>query len=210
MTEAFWDIEFAFGAAKFEQLPPEVGVEVAFAGRSNAGKSTAINTICNRKRLAFVSKTPGRTQQLNFFRVPEVGFLVDLPGYGYAKVAGTMKSTWGRLIGDYIMQRRSLRGVIIMMDCRHPFTDLDLQLLQWMEQIPRPIHILLTKSDKLNRQQGNKVLADAEKLLATRPGTYSVQLFSGTSKYGVEEARGVVRAWLLGQDSNEISDGGAP
>lgn len=190
------DIEFAFGAARLDQLPPEDEPEVAFAGRSNAGKSTALNAICHRKRLAFVSKTPGRTQQLNFFRIATGGFLVDLPGYGYARVAGDLRSTWGELLGTYVTQRQALRGIVVVMDSRHPFTDLDLQLLDWVQQSPRPIHVLLTKADKLNRQQGNRTLREAENFLSQRPGIYSVQLFSGPGKLGVEEANTQVLSWL--------------
>ncbi|MSQ59811.1 MAG: YihA family ribosome biogenesis GTP-binding protein [Betaproteobacteria bacterium] len=197
MSATYLDVEFAFGAAKLEQLPPDEGPEVAFAGRSNSGKSTAINALCNRKRLAFVSKTPGRTQQINFYRVATGGFLVDLPGYGYAKVAGSLRSTWGKLLGTYVTERRPLRGIVVMMDSRRPFTDLDLQLLEWIQQSPRPVHMLLTKADKLNRQECNRLLNQARDQLAAMPGFHTVQLFSGASKLGVEEARAKVLQWLL-------------
>lgn len=190
------ELAFAFGVARPEQLPPEEGPEVAFAGRSNAGKSTAINAICNRKRLAFVSKTPGRTQQINFFRVGTGGFLVDLPGYGYAKVAGSLRSTWDVLLDTYLTQRPALQAIVVMMDSRHPFTDLDLQLLDWLQPISRPVHILLTKADKLNRQEANRTLREAQTFLAQRPGLYSVQLFSGATRVGVEQAREKVIGWL--------------
>ncbi|MFN0313846.1 MAG: ribosome biogenesis GTP-binding protein YihA/YsxC [Burkholderiales bacterium] len=196
MTAAYLDVEFAFGAAKLDQLPAEEVAEVAFAGRSNSGKSTAINALCNRKRLAFVSKTPGRTQQINFFRVATGGFLVDLPGYGYAKVPGTLRSTWGKLLGTYVTERSALRGLVVMMDSRRPFTDLDIQLLEWVQQSPKPVHLLLTKADKLNRQECNRLLQQARDQLAAMPGIYTVQLFSGASKLGVEEARAKVLQWL--------------
>ncbi len=196
MTDAYLNVDFAFGAAKLDQLPVQEGPEVAFAGRSNSGKSTAINALCNRKRLAFVSKTPGRTRQINFFRVSSGGFLVDLPGYGYAKVSGSLRSAWGSLLGGYVTQRQALRGIVVMMDSRHPFTDLDFQLLDWIGQSPRPVHMLLTKADKLNRQECNRLLKQAQEQLAGMPGLYTVQLFSGASKLGVEEARGKVMEWL--------------
>jgi GTP-binding protein len=196
MTAAYLDVEFAFGAAKLDQLPLDEGAEVAFAGRSNSGKSTAINALCNRKRLAFVSKTPGRTQQINFFQVATGGFLVDLPGYGYAKVPGTLHATWGKLLGTYVAERRALRGIVVMMDSRHPFTDLDIQLLEWVQQSPKPVHMLLTKADKLNRQECNRLLQQARDRLAAMPGLHTVQLFSGASKLGVEEARAKVMQWL--------------
>jgi len=189
MTDSFLDVTFAFGAASRSQFPLEGEPEVAFAGRSNAGKSTAINALCNRKRLAFVSKTPGRTQQINFFRLAKGGFLVDLPGYGYAKVEDKLRSSWDRLLGSYIGERRSLRGVFLIMDARRPFTDLDLQLMDWLAQSRRPVHVLLTKSDKLVRQQQNALLKQAEIRLAGMEGEYSVQLFSGLARKGVESAR---------------------
>jgi GTP-binding protein len=209
MTDAFPEMEFAFGAARYDQIPPATGLEVAFAGRSNAGKSTAINAICNRKRLAFVSKTPGRTQQVNFFRVAELGCLVDLPGYGYAKVAGTLRSTWDRLLADYLSQRAALRGIVVMMDSRHPFTDLDVQLLEWLERYPRPIHVLLTKCDKLNKQQANRTLALAREQFHGRSDLYSVQLFSAPAKLGVEEARAKVLGWLTPDTGSGPSDAAA-
>lgn len=200
MTDAFPGVEFAFGAARYEQIPLAEGPEVAFAGRSNAGKSTAINAICNRKRLAFVSKTPGRTQQVNFFRMSTGGCLVDLPGYGYAKVAGAVRSTWDRLLGDYLAQRAALRGIVVMIDSRHPLTDLDLHLLEWLERYPRPTHVLLTKSDKLNRQEANRTLNLVRDALRVRSELYSVQLFSAPGKVGIEQARGVILDWLVQQD----------
>lgn len=196
MTESFPDATFAFGAARYDQIPPATGPEVAFAGRSNAGKSTAINAICNRKRLAFVSKTPGRTQQVNFFRLPSGGCLVDLPGYGYAKVAGTLRSTWDRLLGDYLARREALRAVVVIMDSRHPLTELDLQLLDWLERYPRPTHVLLTKSDKLNRQEANRTLKLVRDALRDRSPLYTVQLFSGPGKTGIQEARNQILGWL--------------
>ena len=121
---------------------------------------------------------------------------MDLPGYGYAKVSGSLRSTWGNLLGSYVTQRQALRGIVIMMDSRHPFTELDFQLLEWIQQSPRPVHLLLTKADKLNRQERNRLLKEARDQLETMPGLYTVQLFSGASKLGVEEARGKVLEWL--------------
>jgi len=196
MTEAFPAIDFAFGAAHYDQIPLATGPEVAIAGRSNAGKSTAINAICQRKRLAFVSKTPGRTQQINFFRLSTGACLVDLPGYGYAKVGGGMRSTWDRLLGDYLARRAALRAIVVIMDSRHPLTELDMQLLEWLERNPRPVHVLLSKVDKLNRQEVQRTLRTVREQLSRRPVPYTVQLFSAPAKVGLAEARARILEWL--------------
>ena len=168
---------------------PAPGVpEIAFAGRSNAGKSSAINALAGRRRLAFVSKAPGRTQLINFFSLGQDAFLVDLPGYGYAGVPLEIRRHWGELVGDYIAHRTSLAAVVVVMDARHPLTVLDRQLLAWLREASRPAHLLLTKADKLSRQAAQatlaKVRADSEALL---PGT-TVQLFSSLKGEGIEEA----------------------
>src|SRR6478735_4637498 len=134
------------------KLPAPGAPEIAFAGRSNAGKSSAINTLAGRRRLAFVSKTPGRTQLINFFDLGGRAFLVDLPGYGYAGVPGEVRAHWKELVGTYISERPSLAGVVVVMDVRHPLTSLDTTLLDWLNEAGRPAHILLTKSDKLSKQ----------------------------------------------------------
>jgi GTP-binding protein len=177
------------------QMPPEAGLEVAFAGRSNAGKSSALNTLAGRNRLAFVSKTPGRTQLVNFFEVAPERFLVDLPGYGYAKVPEKERLHWRYLVGGYLQNRASLCGLVSIMDIRHPLTPLDENLLAYFLPTGRPIHVLLTKADKLGRQQALTQLASVRNALAGG-GKVTVQLFSSLKRTGVDEAREVLGGWL--------------
>jgi GTP-binding protein len=174
------------------QLPPPGAAEIAFAGRSNAGKSSAINTLAGRRRLAFVSKTPGRTQLINFFSLGGVAFLVDLPGYGYAGVPGEVREHWKSLVGTYIAERTSLAGVVVVMDSRHPLTDLDLTLLEWLQASGRPAHVLLTKSDKLSKQAAQVTLARVRARLAQLHPGATVQLFSSLKREGVDEAAKVL------------------
>lgn len=188
-------VEYFASAHDLNQLPPEGGREVAFAGRSNAGKSSAINAIAGRNRLAFVSKTPGRTQLINLFRVAEERYLVDLPGYGFAKVPEVERRRWGNLIGGYLQSRSSLVGLVAIMDIRHPLTPLDEQLIDWFLPVGRPIHILLTKADKLSRQQAAKQLAQVRRAVAGR-GEITAQTFSSLSRAGVDDAVGLVSRWL--------------
>ena len=183
--------------ANLRDLPRDSHREVAFAGRSNAGKSSAINTLAGRVRLAFVSKTPGRTQHLNYFTLAEGKYFVDLPGYGYAKAPEEIRSQWEGLIGPYLSGRQPLVGLVVIMDCRRPLTDLDRRLIDWFRPTGRPIHILLSKADKLSRQDQTKVLRGVQAELATwGEGLYSVQLFSSLKKSGVEEAERVLAGWL--------------
>lgn len=178
------------------QLPQDSGREVAFAGRSNAGKSSAINALTDHHGLAHTSKTPGRTQLLNFFSLDAEHRLVDLPGYGYARVPAEVKRHWDQLINDYLQRRRSLVGMVLVMDIRHPLTDFDRQLIQWCAVAHLPLHILLTKADKLRR---GPALAEAQKVrreLASQSGEVTVQTFSALKKEGVEEARARIRTWL--------------
>jgi GTP-binding protein len=191
----FREAEFVLAVHDFAQLPPEAGIEVAFAGRSNAGKSSAINAIVYRRRLAFVSKTPGRTQTINYFSLGAQRFLVDLPGYGYAAVPSEERRSWGTLISTYIRSRRSLRGLIVVMDVRRPFTPLDRQLLNWIAPFGKASHVLLTKADKLVKREAMTALLKAESIVSQFSGC-SVQLFSGTTGRGVEEARSVIAEWL--------------
>jgi GTP-binding protein len=170
------------------ELPPPGVPELAFAGRSNAGKSSAINTLTGRRRLAFVSKTPGRTQLINFFALGEGAFLVDLPGYGYADAPGEVRRHWEMLVGEYIASRASLAAVVVVMDARHPLMPLDRQLLGWLHDAGRPAHVLLTKSDKLSKQAAQTTLAKVRRdLAATWPGS-TAQLFSSLKGEGIEEA----------------------
>ncbi len=191
----FRNIEFVTGVAAARDLPPARGAEVAFAGRSNAGKSSAINTIVQRKRMAFVSKTPGRTQQINFFRVGDQRYLVDLPGYGYAAVPKAARAQWHELIGQYLHARSSLRGIVLIMDARHPLTPLDRQLLDWLTPGGRPLHVLLSKADKLGKQEAVDTLRRATADLRGCYSDCSVQLFSSTRKIGVVEAAPPNHAW---------------
>ena len=170
------------------ELPRPGAPELAFAGRSNAGKSSAINTLTGRRRLAFVSKTPGRTQLINFFSLGDGAFLVDLPGYGYAGVPGEVRRHWETLVGGYIASRESLAAVVVVMDARHPMTPLDRQLIEWLRAAERPTHILLTKADKLSKQAAQRTLAKVRaEAQALWPGT-TVQLFSSLKGEGIDEA----------------------
>lgn len=188
------DIAFFTTVADLSELPLS-DAEVAFVGRSNAGKSSVINTLARRNRLAFVSKTPGRTQHLNFFSLGAGRFLVDLPGYGYAEVPGAMKRYWQGLLADYLQTRVQLRGLVVVMDVRHPLTPLDVQLLDWFAPTCRPILVLLTKADKLNRQQATTQLRKVSAAMAHQPQV-TVQVFSATAKTGVEKAETVLANWF--------------
>ena len=192
----FRNASFFTTIAHLRDLPPEAVAEVAFAGRSNAGKSSAINTLADHTRLAFVSKTPGRTQHLNYFRLAEGKFLVDLPGYGYAKAPDEVRGAWEGLIGPYLEGRSPLKGVVLIMDSRHPLTELDVQLIEWFAPTGKPIHILLTKADKLTRQQQTQTLRDVRAALTELGEQCSVQLFSSLKKTGIEAAESVLGQWL--------------
>ena len=170
------------------ELPPPGAPEIAFAGRSNAGKSSAINALTRRRKLAFVSKTPGRTQLINFFSLGEAAFLVDLPGYGYAGVPGAVRKHWELLVGGYIASRPSLAAVVVVMDIRHPLTPLDVRLLDWLREAGRPVHVLLTKGDKLSRQAALTTLRKVRGELAQVCPGATVQVFSSLKDEGLEEA----------------------
>ncbi len=177
-------------------LPLHGGKEVAFVGRSNAGKSSAINTLANHTRLAFTSKTPGRTQHLNYFDLGESRYLVDLPGYGYAKVPPEVQAHWEQLLSEYLQTRDALCGLVIIMDARHPLTDLDQRMLDWFGLTGKPVHVLLTKGDKLSRQQATQTLNRVKLHLTEHFPNYSVQLFSSLKKTGTDEAEAVIAAWF--------------
>ena len=179
------------------QLPPDGGFEVAFAGRSNAGKSSALNALTRQNALARVSKTPGRTQQLVFFEVAPERYLVDLPGYGYAKVPMDMKAHWQGFLDGYFKRRQALRGLVVVMDIRHPLKDYDRQMLSYAVARGLPAHALLTKADKLGRGQQSQVLQAVRKeLVAAGLDGVGVQCFSSENKQGVDEARAMVIGWL--------------
>lgn len=207
----FQQAVFLTTVANLRDLPQDAVCEVAFAGRSNAGKSSAINTLAGRVRLAYVSKTPGRTQHLNYFTLADGKYFVDLPGYGYAKAPEAIRSQWEGLIGPYLSKRNQLAGLVVIMDIRRPMTDLDIRLVDWFRPTGRPIHILLSKADKLSRQEQTKVLRSLKAELATwgDADLYSVQLFSSLKKTGVEEAESVLAGWL-GMEKKGPPDKGGP
>ena len=188
--------EFLTSAARFDQCPPDTGWEVAFAGRSNAGKSSAINRLTGNRKLARTSRTPGRTQLINFFDLGEDRRLVDLPGYGFAKVPEAVKLAWTRQLETYLQERQSLRGLVLLMDVRHPLREFDRTLLDWAVAADMPVHILLTKADKLKRGPASSTLHKLRGQLAADAGLISVQLFSALKGTGLGELREVLDAWL--------------
>lgn len=194
-----------FNAAVFEQSAPNIrecpaplGAEVAFAGRSNAGKSSAINTLTRNSKLARTSKTPGRTQLINFFRLSETQRLVDLPGYGYAKVARSMKEEWQRHLSEYLQKRECLRGLVLMMDIRHPMQEFDTTMINWAVEAEMPVHILLTKADKLKRGPAQNTLqaVRAQMRQAEVDDLVSAQCFSSLKNIGVDELKAKLNGWL--------------
>jgi GTP-binding protein len=205
---AYPEVRFLTSANKLGQLPPDAGVEVAVAGRSNAGKSSAINAITQRKGLARTSKSPGATRLLNFFELQAGRRLVDLPGYGFAKVAGAMRAHWGTLLTGYFAKRDSLRGTLIVMDVRHPLTDHDQEMLKLAMSRNLPVHILLTKADKLGRGAAGNALQGVRRKLP-KDGHVTAQLFSALSGEGVQEARGSLEKLLDGRPIKETPAGPA-
>ena len=229
-----WQARFFTTVNHLRDLPKTQAPEIAFAGRSNAGKSTAINILCNQKKLAFASKTPGRTQHINYFsiggahvgqhrkdetRVDEIrALLVDLPGYGYAEVSGSAKLHWQELLGDYVQRREQLAALILIVDSRRPFTELDIQMLEWFAPTGKPIHCLLTKSDKLNRNDSANALRTARTILGSyvdengQPFPFTAQLFSSLKRSGLDEATDKIIDLLglneeIQEESNDTSEG---
>ncbi|MEQ7869070.1 ribosome biogenesis GTP-binding protein YihA/YsxC [Chromohalobacter salexigens] len=192
---------FLTSAPGLAQCPPDQGAEVAFAGRSNAGKSSAINTLTQQKALARTSKTPGRTQLINFFTLAndETYRLVDLPGYGFAKVPDQVKLEWQRHLSEYLYERATLRGLMLVMDVRHPLSEFDQMMLGWADEKAMPVHILLTKADKLKPGAAKSALLAVRRQLADWEDLVSVQLFSALKRQGVDEARARMDAWLSHQ-----------
>lgn len=188
--------QFLISAHDPDQWPSDHGAEVAFAGRSNVGKSSAINTITNRRGLARTSKIPGRTQQIVFFRLDGDRRLVDLPGYGYAKVPESLRRHWGKMIERYLRTRLSVRGLILLMDIRHPVTVLDRQMLEWSENARLTVHVLLTKSDKFSRSKAQQSLRAVATQLDGFSNAVSVQLFSSVTRTGCRQARELIAQWL--------------
>ncbi len=187
---------FLASASLLSQAPADRGYEVAFAGRSNVGKSSALNRLCGQRGLARASKTPGRTQTLNFFALDGERRLVDLPGYGYARVALAIKERWQESLAEYLRERRCLRGLVLLMDSRHPLTELDRHMLDWNARRGLPTHILLTKADKLSRGAAGAVLLQMQQSLAERDGPLSVQLFSSLKGQGIDEVHDLLDRWL--------------
>ena len=200
-ASAFSRVEFLVSAGITGGLPPEDLPELAFAGRSNVGKSSAINALTRRKRLAFVSKAPGRTQTINFFDLGGRGRLVDLPGYGYARVPQAVRAEWDQLVGGYMSSRSTLAGVVVLMDARHPFTPHDENLLAWLQPVGKRLLVLLSKCDKLSRLERAKVLTLCQARLAARAVDAEARLFSSLSGEGVEETRALLDSWLRAADA---------
>ena len=191
--------------AHLRDLPIDAQREIAFAGRSNAGKSSAINTLANHTRLAYVSKTPGRTQHLNYFTLEPGKYFVDLPGYGFAKAPEEIRSQWEGLLAPYLRYREPLVGLVLIMDSRHPLTELDLQMLDWFAQTGKPIHVLLSKADKLTRQVQALAMREVQTALAAISDNCSLQLFSSLKKTGIAEAEAVLGGWLEMEAKIEIA-----
>lgn len=192
----FRQATFLQSASALNNAPPDIGSEVAFAGRSNAGKSSAINTLTSNNKLARTSRTPGRTQLINFFTLSDTQRLVDLPGYGYAKVPLKMKKEWNRHMEAYLQRRQSLRGLILLMDVRHPLTDQDEQMIHWSANAGMPVHCLLTKADKLKRGPAKSTLLSVQARLMEYGELASAQLFSSLKRDGLKELERKLNDWL--------------
>lgn len=193
-SEKFYrQANYLINAHKIAQLPADEGYEVAFAGRSNAGKSSSINTLTQQKSLARTSKTPGRTQQIVMFELDEERRIADLPGYGFAKTHRSLRDHWQKVLPEYIESRKSLKGVILLIDIRHPLKEFDESMLSWCDHINRPVHVLLTKADKLGRNEANKSLFKVKAQLKSEH--QSVQLFSSTAKTGLDELYAQLDTW---------------
>ena len=209
MSAIYRQARFLTSAAKLDQTPPDAGYEVAFAGRSNAGKSSAINALCDHKGLARTSKTPGRTQLLNFFVLDDSRRLVDLPGYGYAKVSVNIKKEWQGTLARYLEQRQCLCGLVLLMDVRHPLKEFDLQMLEWAAHIKLPVHVLLTKADKLKRGAAANSYQKVKKALSSIDSGFSVQLFSSLKRDGVDQAHQKLDQWFnMGTESTTMEERG--
>jgi GTP-binding protein len=196
MSVNYHQARFLQSATTLNTLPPELGFEVAFAGRSNSGKSSTLNALCQQKSLARTSKTPGRTQLINFFELADGKFLVDLPGYGYAKVHEKVKQEWQRFIESYLTTRFTLCGLVIVMDIRRPMLEHDLNMLSWAESRNLPTHVILNKSDKLKKGQAKSSLLKTQQQLKQYKHPVSVQMLSAFKKTGLDELRKQLDSWL--------------
>ncbi|WP_196140024.1 ribosome biogenesis GTP-binding protein YihA/YsxC [Aliikangiella sp. G2MR2-5] len=195
---------YLMGAAELSQLPPDEGVEVALAGRSNAGKSTALNAITEQKSLAKTSKTPGRTQLINLFRLDDQSRITDLPGYGFAKVAKNVKEQWQRTLSTYLQERLCLQALVIFMDIRHPLKETDKQMIQWAVQADLSVHVVLSKADKLKSGARKTALLNANKHLQRMSSNITSQVFSATNRIGVDELIDKLRLWYGYMDEEEL------
>lgn len=200
-TNPFRSATYLLNAHRLDQLPDDSGAEIAFAGRSNAGKSSALNKICDQQGLARTSKTPGRTQQLVVFPLDETHRLIDLPGYGYAKVPEKLREHWREVIDMYLRTRASLRGIALVMDARHPLREFDRMMLQFAAATGRDTLVILTKSDKLSRSEAAQTLTTVRKELQTLAPAARAQLFSSLNGSGVDEARATLAQWLFADDA---------
>jgi GTP-binding protein len=187
---------FTISAPDIRRLPEDTGIEVAFAGRSNAGKSSALNTLTNQKSLARTSKTPGRTQLINVFAITEQQRLIDLPGYGFAKVPLEMKKKWQKALGEYLEKRQSLKGLVVLMDIRHPLKDLDRDLIEWAAEGNLPVLALLTKADKLSQGKVSAAVLQVNKTLSSLQADITVQAFSSLKRTGADTASAIICDWL--------------
>ncbi len=197
---------FTISAPDIRKLPEDSGIEVAFAGRSNAGKSSALNTLTNQKSLARTSKTPGRTQLINVFEIGNNKRLIDLPGYGFAKVPLEMKKKWQKALGEYLEKRESLKGLVVLMDIRHPLKDLDMDLIQWAADSELPVLALLTKCDKLSQGKRSTEVLKVKKVLAPLNADIKVQAFSSLKRTGSEQANTIICDWFSEELDQEIID----
>lgn len=197
---------FIISAPDIRHLPLDTGIEIAFAGRSNAGKSSALNALTQQNGLARTSKTPGRTQLINLFQIEEGLRLVDLPGYGYAQVPEEMKRKWQRSLGEYLQKRECLKGVVILMDIRHPLKDLDMQMIDWAVGSELPTLVLLTKADKLASGARKKQLMSVREELANKVGDIRVEYFSSLKKIGIDKLRNTLNEWFSGSEEQPTND----
>jgi len=196
MNPLYHQARFINSAPKLGDAPEDQGLEIAFAGRSNAGKSSAINTLTRQSSLARISKTPGRTQLLNFFEIDKQRKFVDLPGYGYAKVPPSVKQKWQKMMETYLHERKALCGIVLVMDVRHPLTEFDWKMIEWCEHAGLPLHILLTKADKLKFGAAKNTLLKVQKDLSDASIVITLQLFSSLKKSGVDDVHQILDEWF--------------
>jgi GTP-binding protein len=196
--------KFTLSAPDIRKLPSDSGIEVAFAGRSNAGKSSALNTLTNQRGLARTSKTPGRTQLINVFEISENRRLIDLPGYGFAKVPLEMKKKWQKALAEYLEKRMSLKGLVILMDIRHPLKDLDVDLIQWANDCQLPVLALLTKADKYKAGKRNSEVLQVRKKCAEMHDNIKVHSFSSLTRVGLDTATNIISDWFINLPEQEL------